>query len=474
MMLKKMTKIAAIIAAYIAVEGQFFMSAGEDKKAADMIVGGRFVVTMDADKRVIENGAVAVRAGEILAVGSAEDIAARYDAPEIVSGDNRILMPGLVNGHTHSAMVLFRGMADDLDLMTWLQKYIFPMEGRYVDPAFIEVGSELACWEMIRSGTTSFVDMYFYPEVIAGVVDRCGLRAIISAPMIDYPSPGFKGWDDSFAAGVDFVKNWKGKHPRVMPALAPHAPYTVSRAHMAQAAQAAKELDVPISIHIAEDKAEIDTIAEREGSTSIELMRDTGMLEVTTIAAHVVWPTESDMKLLADSPVGAIHNPTSNLKTAAGIAPVPDMLDAGVKVGLATDGAASNNNLDMWQEIHFAALLHKGNTLNPTVVPAGDALNMATKGGAEAVGLGGITGAIEPGLRADMIQLSLDSLRMAPLYDVMSHLVYVAGAQDVVTTIVDGQILMHDGKVLTIDEDGLRARVKAVADKIRADLASGS
>ncbi len=474
MMLKKMKKMAAIIAACIIVEGQFFMSAAEDKQAADMIVGGRFVVTMDADKSVIENGAVAVRDGEILAVGTAQDIAARFSAPEVISGEDRILMPGLVNGHTHSAMVLFRGMADDLDLMTWLQKYIFPMEGRYVDPAFIEVGSELACWEMIRGGTTSFVDMYFYPEVIAGVVDRCGLRAIISAPMIDYPSPGFKGWDDSFAAGVDFVKNWKGKHPRIMPALAPHAPYTVSRAHMAQAAKAAKELDVPISIHIAEDKAEVDTIAKREGSTSIELMRDTGMLEVTTIAAHVVWPTENDMKLLADSPIGAIHNPTSNLKTAAGIAPIPDMLDAGVKVGLATDGAASNNNLDMWQEIHFAALLHKGNNLNPTVVPAGDALDMATKGGAEAVGLGGITGAIEPGLRADMIQLSLDSLRMAPLYDVMSHLVYVAGAQDVVTTIVDGQTLMRDGRVLTIDEDDLRARVEAVVERIRADLASGS
>lgn len=470
MMLKKMKKIAAIVAAFIAVEGQVFMSVGEDKQAVDMIVGGRFLVTMDADKRVIEHGAVAVRGGEIIAVGTQDDIDAQFDAAERVSGENRILMPGLVNGHTHSAMVLFRGMADDLDLMTWLQKYIFPMEGRYVDPDFIAVGSELACWEMIRGGTTSFVDMYFYPDVIAGVVDRCGLRAIISAPMIDYPSPGFKGWDDSFKAGVEFVKQWKGKNPRIMPALAPHAPYTVSRAHMAEAAGAAKALDVPISIHIAEDKAEIATIADREGSTSIELMRDTGMLDVTTIAAHVVWPTESDIALLADSPVGAIHNPTSNLKTAAGIAPIPAMLDAGVKVGLATDGAASNNNLDMWQEIHFAALLHKGNGLDPTVVPASAALDLATRGGAEAVGLDGITGAIEPGLRADMIQVSLDDLRLAPLYDVMSHLVYAAGAQDVVTTIVDGQILMRDGKVLTIDEDGLRARVEAIAAKIRADL----
>lgn len=471
MILRKMKKAAAIVAALIAVEGQLLMTGAEDKTPVDMIAHGRYVVTMDDTRGVIEHGAVAVKDGEIVAVGTADEITAGYEADEVVEGESRVLMPGMVNGHTHSAMVLFRGMADDLDLMTWLTKYIFPMEGRYVDPDFIAVGTELACWEMIRGGTTSFVDMYFYPEVIAGVVERCGLRAVITAPMIDFPSPGFKGWDDSYAAGVAFVEKWQGRHPRITPGLAPHAPYTVSREHLTQAAAKAKELDAPISIHIAEDKAEVKKVADEQGMTSIDLMRETGLLDVTTIAAHVVWPTDADMQALAGTPVGAIHNPTSNLKTAAGIAPVPQMLAAGVKVGLGTDGAASNNDLDMWEEMRLAALLNKGKQNDPTMVPAKTAVHMATAGGADAVGLGNVAGALKPGLRADMIQVSLDSLRLAPLYDVMSHLVYAAGSRDVVTTIVDGRVLMRDGKVLTVDEASLRARVEAVADKIRADLA---
>lgn len=470
MIVKKMKKAVAMVAALIAVEGQLFMSAAEDKMPADLIVDGRYVVTMDDTRGVIENGAVAVKGGEIIAVGTAEEIHASYQSTTVIEGQNRVLMPGMVNGHTHSAMVLFRGMADDLDLMTWLTKYIFPMEGRYVDPYFIKVGSELACWEMIRGGTTSFVDMYFYPEVIAGVVDRCGLRAVISAPMIDFPSPGFKGWEDSYAAGVQFVKDWKGKHGRITPALAPHAPYTVSKEHLADVTAMAKQLDVPISIHIAEDMAEVKTIADRYGSTSVELMLDVGMTDVTTVAAHVVWPTESDIATLANSKVGAIHNPTSNLKTAAGIAPIPAMLEAGVKVGLGTDGAASNNDLDMWEEMRLAALLNKGKLNDPTVVPASAALKMATAGGAEAVGLGDTTGTLKAGLRADMIQVSLDSLRLEPLYDVMSHLVYAAGSRDVVTTIVDGKVLMQERQVLTIDEAALREKIHAIADQIRADL----
>jgi 5-methylthioadenosine/S-adenosylhomocysteine deaminase len=467
-------KAAALFAAFIAAEGQFFMGAAEEKAAVDMIVEGRYVVTMDADNSVIEHGAVAVKDGAIVAVGTAEDIRAGYQADRTVAGERRVLMPGLVNGHTHTAMVLFRGMADDLDLMTWLQTYIFPMEGRYVDPDFIKVGSELACWEMIQSGTTSFVDMYFYPEVIAGVVETCGLRAVIAAPMIDFPSPGFEGWDDSFAAGVKFVEDWQGRHPRITPALAPHAPYTVSREHLVAVTAKAKELGAPISIHIAEDRAEVKTVDERYGITSVRLMQEVGMTDVTTIAAHVVWPTEADMDILSGSSVGAIHNPTSNLKTAAGIAPIPALLDAGVKVGLATDGAASNNNLDMWQELHLAALLHKGSGGDPTAIPAGTALHIATSGGAGAVGLGDVTGSLTAGKRADMIQVSLESLSLAPLYDVMSHLVYATSSRDVVTSIVDGKLLMEDRKMLMVDEEALRARVEAIADKIRADLKAGS
>ncbi|MCJ9427726.1 amidohydrolase family protein [Kordiimonas sp. A6E486] len=461
--------VAAFLA-LVAAEGQQDMSVAGDRQPVDMIVGGRYVVTMDADKHVIEHGAVAVKDGVIVAVGPEAEIDAAYDAPERISDENRILMPGLINGHTHSAMVLFRGMADDLPLMTWLQKYIFPMEGRYVDPEFIRIGSTLACWEMIQGGTTSFVDMYFYPGVIAKVVEKCGLRAVITAPMIDYPSPGFKGWDDSFKAGVAFVKEWQGKDSRITPGLAPHAPYTVSKEHLAEVAKVAHELHAPVSIHIAEDKAELETVGDKYHETSIEELADVGLLNEQVIAAHVVWPSDSDMKKVAGTRFAAIHNPTSNMKTGAGFSPVPKLLKAGVTVGLATDGAASNNDLNMWDEIHLAALIHKGVAEDPTVMPAATALNLATRMGAKAAGLEGVTGALQVGLRADMIQVSTESLRMQPLYDVISQLVYVANQQDVVTTIVDGKVLMKDRKVLTIDEAKLRADVAAISAKIKADL----
>jgi len=451
------------------------VKAGEDtqmeKQEADLIVSGAYIVTMDTAKTVLKDSAVAVKDGKIVALGAVSAIKEKYSAPEIISGDNRAIIPGFVNGHTHSAMVLFRGMADDLPLMEWLQKYIFPMEGRYVDEALIEAGTALACYEMIQSGTTSFVDMYFYPDVIARVVDECGLRAIISTPMIDFPSPGYKGWDDSFAGGVDFAKRWKGKHTRITPALAPHAPYTVAPEHLAEAFRAAKELDVPISIHVAEDRAEIKTIGEKYGATPIEHLEKIGMLDHTTIAAHVVWPTENDIKKLATSKVGAIHNPTSNMKTGAGVAPIPAMLEAGVKIGLGTDGAASNNDLDMWSEMRFAALLHKGVGGDPTVVPAIEALNMATKGGAVAAGFPDTVGSIEVGMKADFIQVALDKPRLTPLYDIVSHLVYAANSSDVVTSVVDGKLLMKDREVLSLDMAEVMAAVEVIAEKIREDLA---
>lgn len=442
----------------------------QDQLPADLIVGGDYVLTMEPGADVIKNGAVAIREGEIVGVGSLEDIRRRFSAQRHIAGDGKVLMPGLVNGHTHSSMVLFRGMADDLPLMTWLQDYIFPMEGRYVDPALVEAGTRLACWEMIRSGTTSFVDMYFYPDVISDVVVSCGLRAVVAAPMIDFPSPGFSGWDDSFAAGVDYVRRWKGKHPRITPALAPHAPYTVSRDHLQAAFAKARELDVPVSIHVAEDQAETKSVGEQYAMSSIELLAGLGMLEQRTIAAHVVWPTDADIMRLAGSSASPIHNPTSNMKTGAGISPVAKMLAAGVNVGLGTDGAASNNDLNLWQEMRFAALIHKGAGTDPTLVTARQALDMATRMGAIAAGFGETTGALIPGRRADMIQVSIDDPRFDPLYNIVSHLVYVATAGDVVTSIVDGKILMEDGGVTTIDIAAMRSDVEAIAQKIRQDL----
>lgn len=444
--------------------------AAQTQQSVDLIVYGDYLLTMEEGVDVLEKGAVAVRGDTIVAAGSATDIDAVYRADRTIEGQGRVLMPGLVNGHTHTSMVLFRGMADDLPLMTWLQNYIFPMEGRYVDEALVEAGTRLACWEMIKSGTTSFVDMYFYPDVISDVAIDCGMRAVVAAPMIDFPSPGFKGWDDSFAAGVEYAERWKGKHPRITPALAPHAAYTVSVDHLRQAFAAARELDVPVSIHVSEDRAEIKTINDQHGMTPIELLAGLGMLDQRTVAAHVVWPSDSDIEKLAGSMAGPIHNPTSNMKTGAGISPVAKMLEAGVNVGLGTDGAASNNDLNLWQEMRFAALIHKGAGTDPTLVTAGQALDMATRMGANAAGLGEQVGVLKPGMKADMIQVSLNSPRFDPLYNVVSNLVYVATGDDVVTSVIGGDIVMEEGEVKTIDVDAMRQAVSNLAQKIRADL----
>ena len=446
-------------------------SAARENTAVDLIVEGEHVVTMDERAPLIADGAVAVDDGVIAAVGPRDEIRKRYRARETIEGKGRVLMPGLVNGHAHSAMVLFRGLADDLDLMTWLQRYIFPMEARFVDEEFIRTGMRLACWEMIRGGTTTFVDMYFYPEVAAKIVGQCGLRAILGAPMIDFPSPGFKGWDDSFAAGRKFARDWSKRTGRIRPALAPHAQYTVTPEHLQQALAAARELSVPIVIHVSEDQAEVDTVGKRYGHTPIAQLERLGLLAHPLIAAHVVLPTPAEIPLLAKAGIGVIHNPTSNLKTGAGIAPLPDLLAAGVKVGLGTDGAASNNDLDLWGEIKLAALLHKGVRHQPRAIPAATALRLATQGGAEAIGLGASIGSLTAGKRADMIQVSLESARLAPLYDVISHLVYAVGPQDVVTSVVDGRVLMRDGRVRTLDESRVRAAAQAHAQRIRAALA---
>ncbi len=440
--------------------------------AVDLIAHGRWVVTMDGPGTILENGAVAVKDGQIIAVGPAAIIDEAYSAAKTIPGTDRVLMPGLINGHTHAAMVLFRGMADDLELMNWLQNYIFPMEGQFVDEEFVSIGAELACLEMLRGGTTSIVDMYFYPQISGAIFERCGLRAVLGAPMIDYPSPGFSGWDDSFAAGVDFVKNWKSTSGRTIAALAPHAPYTVSPDHLRDVVEVAGSINAPITMHLAEDRAETKMIQDNYGTSPVRHVAALGMLDTPMIAAHMVWPDAEEIAQLAGSKVSAVHNPTSNMKLGAGISPVPAMLAAGIKVGLGTDGAASNNDLDMWEEIRMAALLHKVGSNDPTAMPAETALRLATSIGAAAIGLGDATGSLEVGKQADMIQVDMSDPRVQPIYDIISHLVYVTHASDVVTTMIAGQVLVEEGEALTIDSAALAAKVKAKSNQIRDALAA--
>jgi len=459
--LKKLMAVAALLLTACAVADDATI------ETADMIVLGDYLVTMDPQQPLIPDGALVVVDDKIIALGSREDIIKRYQSEQTIGGAERILMPGLINGHTHSSMTLLRGLADDQDLMTWLNETIFPMEGKFVNPAFVRTGTELACWEMIRGGTTTFVDMYFYPDTIADVVSKCGLRAIIAAPAIDFPSPGFKGWDDSFAAAEKFVTEQQGKHPRITPAFAPHAPYTVNPEHLTQVAKAARKLNAPISIHLAESPSEIEFIQKNYQNTPIRHVAESGLLDgITLIGAHMVHPDTQEIQMLADSNVGAIHNPTSNLKLASGISPVPAMLDAGVAVGLGTDGAVSNNDLDLWEDMRLAALIHKQAQNDPTVMSAQTVLEMATRTGAAAIGLQASIGSLEVGKAADFIQISLDSPRLAPLFDVVSHLVYMVDSSDVVTTVVAGKLLMLDAKVLTLDGNKIKHDAQQIARKI--------
>ena len=436
----------------------------------DLIVEGDYVVTMNVEGTVIPGGAVAVNDGVILAIGTAADIHAGFSAVDTLDGVNRIVMPGLVNGHSHAAMTLLRGVADDLALMDWLNNYIFPAEVEFVDAEFVRIGTELACWEMIRGGTTTFVDMYYYPDTIADVVVSCGMRALISATVIDQRSPDAEDAADSINKGSNFIERWQGRNSRITPIFGPHANYTLNADQLQATRAAAMQFGVPISIHVAESPFEFQYSQDTFGMTSIELLESIGFFEGPTIAAHVVWPTDAEIPILAERKVGVIHNPTSNMKIASGIAPVTEMLEAGVRVGLGTDGAASNNDLDMWEEMRLAALLQKVEQMNPEVLSAETVLRMATSGGATAIGLGDETGSLEAGKRADLIQVTFDDVHHVPTYDVISHLVYVNDEQDVASVIVDGVVLMKDREMLTIDTDRVAAEARELAARIQKAL----
>ena len=440
------------------------------RQSIDLIIQGDYVVSMDTDNTVYKDSAVAIDKGIIVAVGPAAEISSAFNASETLDGDNRIVLPGLINGHSHAAMTLLRGVADDLALMDWLNNYIFPAEVEFVDADFVRIGTELACWEMIRGGTTTFVDMYYYADVVAEVVDSCGMRAFVSATVIDQRSPDAEDADDSIVKGMAFINRWKGRNSRIMPIFGPHANYTLNADQLRATRDAANQAGIPITIHMSESPFELQYSKDTYGMTSIELFESIGFLDGPTIGAHVVWPTKDEIFILAERNVGVIHNPTSNMKIASGISPVTEMLRAGVNVGLGTDGAASNNDLDMWEEMRLAAFLQKVDRMDPEVMSASTVLTMATSGGAIAVGLGDSIGSLVPGKRADVIQVSFDDVHFIPTYDVISHLVYVADEQDVASVTVDGKVLMLEGDMRTIDTVRVTAEASALAVRIQAAL----
>ncbi|HKS41539.1 MAG TPA: amidohydrolase [Blastocatellia bacterium] len=466
--MKKTIIIIFLILVLVAGVLPFCASAAE---RVDFIIRGGTVVTMDGSARVIENGAVAVRRERIVAVGTSAEIAAKYSAANTINATGKVVMPGLINTHTHVPMVLFRGIADDLMLPEWLQKYIFPAEAKNVDEQFVRWGTRLGCLEMIEGGTTTYVDMYYFEDAVAEETARAGVRAVLGETLIDFPVPDNKTWDAGMQYMEKFVARWKG-HPLITPAIAPHAPYTVSTDHLKQAHEFSMRKDVPLVIHVAEDYAEVKTIQEKYNASPVAYLERIGLLDNRVIAAHMVWPTEADIKTLAARSVGVGHCPQSNMKLAAGAAPVPQMLKAGVAVGLGTDGAASNNDLNMWEEMDTAAKLHKLVAKDPTVINAREALEMATIRGARAIHLDREIGSLEAGKLADLLIVNLDSAHQAPLYNVYSHLVYATKASDVETVMINGRIVMEDRQVQTIDGRVVRAKAQEYRDKIRKSLQS--
>ena len=446
------------------------VSQPDARDPVDLVVAGDWVLTLAPDEAPIPSGAVAIANGEIVAVGPAAEIDRRYRAANRIDGTDRVVMPGLVNGHTHAAMSLLRGVADDLELMAWLTGYIFPAEVALVDEDFVRTGTQLACWEMIRGGITSFVDMYYFPDAVAETVVDCGLRAVVAPSVIEQRAPDAPDGATSLAQARSFASRWRERHPRIVPAIGAHSVYTVSRDGLERIVAATRAANVPLAIHVAESANEMAASQAQHGMSPVAVLEDIGAFSGPVIAAHMVHPDANDVATLARRRVGVVHNPTSNLKLASGVAPVTQMRAAGVPVGLGTDGAASNNDLDLWEEIRLAGLLAKNHTLDPTVLPAREALAMATRSGAHAAGLGDDVGMLAAGLRADLIQVRIDAMRHRPLYDIESHLVYVADATDVSTTIVEGVVLMRDEEVLSIDGKRLATEVAAWRQRIAGEL----
>lgn len=433
----------------------------------DKILTGGLVLTMNQQMDLYPDGAVAVLDDHIVAVGPADAIREKYAADELIMCGDQIIMPGLVNTHTHVPMTLLRGIADDLRFDVWLMGYIMPTEREFVNPEFCRLGTRLACAEMIRSGITMFADMYYFEAEIAEETAKAGMRAVCGQTILKFPTPDADSYDESLAYTRKFIEDWRN-HPLIVPAVAPHAPYSCTDEILTACKDLAKEFDVPLLIHIAEMRQEVEDSRRDHGMPVVPRVKKLGLFEAKTLAAHCVHVDSGEIRTFYNHNVGVAHCPTSNLKLANGIAPVVEMLERELKVGIGTDGPASNNDLDMFEEVRLAAILAKGATLEPTVLPAKQALLMATRLGAEAMHQGHITGSLEAGKRADIIIVDRNTLHGAPRferdYDVAySQVVYTSKSTDVAHVMINGKWVMRDRNVLTVDQNAAIADANKLA-----------
>ena len=440
------------------------------KEAADLLVTGATVVTMDGQRHVWDDGAIAVKGDAIIAIGPGSDVLSKFEAAKKIDAKGKLIIPGLINGHTHIPMVLLRGLIDDVTLDDWLRKYIFPAEAKNVTEDFVRWGSRLALAEMIRGGTTTFADMYYFEDAEAEETKAAGLRGFLGETWIDFPAPDNKTEGEMAAYTERFLKKWQGD-PLIHASVAPHSIYTCSEKTLRDSAALARKYHAPILIHVAEMRKELTDSLAQHGATPVQYLERIELLGPDVLAAHCIWVDYTDMKILADRQVGCVHNPSSNMMLASGIAPVVDERAAGMRVGLGTDGpAGSNNDLDMMEEMDLAAKLQKTYRADPRALGAKGALEMATIEGARALHMENEIGSLEPGKKADFVILNLNVPNAVPIYDVYSQIVYALKASEVETVIVGGKTLLEDGKLLTVDEVQAMAKAKEYANKVQASL----
>lgn len=440
------------------------------KKSADLLLVNAIVLTMDKKFNQYEPGGLAVKGNEIIAVGFEADILDEWDAPEIINCGKKVLLPGLINAHTHVPMTLLRGLADDLRLDVWLMGYCMPVEREFVSPEFVRLGTLLGCAEMIRSGVTTFADMYYFEDDIAEATAQAGMRGLLGQTILMFPSPDSDSPIEALEYTRKFIEKWKN-HPLIIPVVSPHAAYTNTSEILKLASALAQEYDVPLHTHISETASEVENMRRENEMPVVPYMKKQEVLKAKAIAAHCVHIDEGEMHTLLHANTGVAHNPSSNLKLASGMAPIRKMLEVGLNVGIGTDGTASNNDLDMFEEMRLAAFVGKVSTNDPTSLPAETVLLMATRMGAEALHIGEITGSLEPGKRADLILIDLNKVHNAPRFrrdhnGIYAQIIYATKSSDVTDVMVDGKWVMRENNLLTINENSILQEAAVYAAKV--------
>jgi 5-methylthioadenosine/S-adenosylhomocysteine deaminase len=439
------------------------------KEHADTIITG-MVVTMDGQRHIYDDGAVVVTGDAIVAVGPRADLEAKYESRQSIDAKNKLVLPGFINGHTHVPMTLFRGLHDDVTLTDWLYKYIFPAEKKNVTESFVRWGTRLAAAEQIRSGVTTFADMYYFEDAVAEETKVAGMRGVLGETFIDFPAPDNKSEAAMLEYTEKFLQKWQGD-PLIHAAVAPHSIYTCSQKTLQDASALARKYHAPILIHVAEMKKEWDDSEKQNGASPVQYLERIGVLGPDVVAAHCIFVDEADRKILAQHNVGCVHNPSSNMMIASGVAPVPEMRAAGIAVGLGTDGpAGSNNDLDLMEEIDLAAKLAKVTRMNPLALNAPSVVAMATIDGARALHMEKEIGSLEAGKKADLIVIGLDEPNAVPMYDVYSQIAYSLKGSDVETVMIGGRVVMRDRKLLTVDEQAAMAKAREYQKSVAASL----